>query len=108
MHSLWFILSGLSLFLSYFPFKVGWRKLNFVTDRLITSGSGVDINPDIIVGGDAYNFIINGVQGTGFIVMGGICVVGFFGFAVLGYLHLRFVLLTTKEQTKTKKDVVEE
>lgn len=74
MHIFWFLLAFVSGLASIYPFYIGIKKLQ-------------PWYAEIFVGGDAYNYIISACQGTGYIVLAGICILAMIGFIIIGHLH---------------------
>lgn len=80
--SIWSVLAGCSLGCSFFTFYKG-------IDRLINYYNSENfsfMNKNAYVGGDAYNYIINGTHATSFFVLTTMFVLAAIGLMILHYL----------------------
>ena len=81
-HSIWSVLSGCSLICSFFTLYKGIDKMT----NYYNSENFPSLNVNAYVGGDAYNYIINGTYATAFFVLTAMFVMSAIGLMVLHYI----------------------
>lgn len=80
--SIWIILSGCSLCCSIFTLYKGIDKMT----NYYNSENYPSLNVNAYVGGDAYNYIINGTYATAFFVLTAMFVLAAIGLMILHYV----------------------
>ena len=80
--SIWSILSGCSLVCSLFTLYKGIDKMT----NYYNSENYPSLNVNAYVGGDAYNYIINGTYATAFFVLTAMFVLAAIGLMILHYI----------------------
>lgn len=81
-YSIWSILSGCSLGCSFFTIYKGIDKMS----NYHNSENYPSLNVNAYVGGDAYNYIINGTYATSFFVLTAMFVLAAIGLMILHYI----------------------
>ncbi|HEY8890510.1 MAG TPA: hypothetical protein VIM70_09675 [Clostridium sp.] len=80
--AVWNVLSGVMFFVSSIMVYIGYDKLtNYYSSETLSS-----LNKNSYVGGDAYNYIINGTRSTSFFVLATMFAMVGVGFIIIGYL----------------------
>jgi len=80
--SIWSALAGASLGCSFYTFYKGIDKMT----NYYNSENHPELNENAYVGGDAYNFIINGNYATAFFVLTAMFVLAAIGLMILHYV----------------------
>ncbi|MGL4730954.1 MAG: hypothetical protein ACRCW0_05150 [Clostridium sp.] len=79
---IWNILSGVMFVVSGIMIYIGYDRLtNYYNSETLSS-----LNKNSYVGGDAYNYIINGNHATAFFVLATMFAIIAIGFIIIGYL----------------------
>ena len=102
-YGVWRILSGCSLGCSFFTLYKGIDKLT----NYYNSENYPSLNKNAYVGGDAYNYIINGTYATAFFVLTAMFVLAAIGLMVLHYLSVEKNVSPVNEHAKTEIDDIE-
>ena len=82
--SIWSVLSGTSFLCSFFTLYKGIDKMT----NYYNSETRPRLNVNAYVGGDAYNYIINGTYATAFFVLTAMFVLAAIGLMILHYVSI--------------------
>ena len=99
--SVWSIMSGCSLVCGFYTLYQGIDKMtNYYNNENYPS-----LNVNAYVGGDAYNYIINGTYATAFFVLTAMFVIAAIGLMILHYLSIDKPAYPCK---KNQEDVIKD
>lgn len=101
--SIWSILAGCSLGCSFFTLYKGIDKMT----NYYNSENYPDLNKNAYVGGDAYNYIINGNYATAFFVLTTMFVLTAIGLMILHYVSAEKTSLPPQVVQKTVIEDIE-
>lgn len=99
--SIWSILSGCSLGCSFFTLYKGIDKMT----NYYNSENYPSLNVNAYVGGDAYNYIINGTYATAFFVLTAMFVLAAIGLMILHYVSQETPVIAPQT---VQKNVIED
>lgn len=102
-YSVWSILSGCSLFCSILTLYQGIDKMT----NYYNSENYPSLNVNAYVGGDAYNYIINGTYATAFFVLTAMFVLAAIGLMILHYISRTQNVLNVQKFQETELDDIE-
>lgn len=101
--SIWSVLAGCSLGCSFWTLYKGIDKMT----NYYNSENYPDLNQNAYVGGDAYNYIINGNYATAFFVLTAMFVLAAIGLMILHYVSREKTVLPPQAVQKTVIEDIE-